>query len=75
MLSLLSPPQHEFWPDVISILDPQIVDCARLLSSSQITDTYLLALATAHHGRLATFDRRLVTDAVINGRKALHVIG
>jgi hypothetical protein len=31
-------------------------------------------LALAHSGRLATFDRRLVTDAVPRGRQALHVI-
>lgn len=74
MASLLSLPQHEFWKDDISIFDARMVDCARLLSSSQTTDTYLLALASAHGGKLATFDRRLITDAVTGGRQALHVI-
>ncbi len=36
--------------------------------------TYLLALAAAHGGQLATFDRLLVTDAVTGGREALHLI-
>jgi predicted nucleic acid-binding protein len=45
-----------------------------LLASSQITDTYLLALAVAHNGELVTFDSRLVADAVVGGRKALHLI-
>ena len=39
-----------------------------------MTDTYLLALARAHGGKLATFDRRLVTDTVPNGAQTLHLI-
>jgi hypothetical protein len=39
-----------------------------------VTDTYLLALACAHGGKLATFGRHLVTDAVVNGASALHLI-
>ncbi len=74
MKSLLALSRHEFWQDDIRILASRYVDCARLLSSSQTTDTYLLALASAHSGKLATFDRRLVTDAVIGGRQALHLI-
>ena len=66
---------HAFWPDDVTLLDSQRVDSARLLDSGQVTDTYLLALAAAHGGQLATFDRHLVTDAVINGARALHLIG
>ena len=65
---------HEFWPDDITLFDSQRVESARLLDSGQVTDTYLLALATAHGGQLATFDRHLVTEAVIDGSKALHLI-
>lgn len=65
---------HVFWPDDISLMHASI-DTSRLLSAGQVTDTYLLALAQAHEGQLATFDRRLVTDAVKNGRMSLHVIG
>lgn len=64
---------HEFWPDDISLLGGK-TDTARLLSSAQVTDSYLLALAAAHKGKLATFDRRLVTDAVSDGSKSLLVI-
>jgi predicted nucleic acid-binding protein len=74
MASLLAHPRHEFWPDDISLFDHQSIDLSRLLTSSQITDTYLLALASAHGGKLATFDQRLVTDAVLGGRQALHLI-
>jgi predicted nucleic acid-binding protein len=67
-------PGHEFWPDGITLMDSQRIDRARLLDSGQVTDTYLLALAAAHSGKLATFDRHLVTDAVIHGAEALHLI-
>lgn len=66
---------HVFWPDDISLLDERQLDTARLLAAGQITDSYLLALAVAHDGRLATFDRRLVADAVHGGAGALHRIG
>ena len=65
---------HEFWPDDISLLDPNHIEATRLLESNQVTDSYLLALASAHDGKLATFDRHLVTNAVIGGSKALHLI-
>lgn len=65
---------HEFWPDDITLFDNRRVNSTRLLNSGQVTDTYLLALASAHGGKLATFDRQLVVDAVVNGDKALHLI-
>ena len=67
-------PGHAFWPDDLSLLDPGHVNRARLLDSAQVIDSYLLALARAHKGELATFDQRLVTDAVVDGREALHLI-
>jgi hypothetical protein len=65
---------HEFWPDDVSLLDSQRIDSSRLLNSGQVTDSYLLALACAHDGQLATFDHHLVTDAVNGGAQALHLI-
>ncbi len=67
-------PGHVFWTDDFSLLDEAVVDVARIAMSAQVTDTYLLALAVANKGRLATFDRRLSPDAVRCGRAALHVI-
>ncbi|WP_423383091.1 hypothetical protein [Burkholderia sp. LMG 32019] len=58
----------------MSVLDGKHVDATRVLSSARLTDTYLLALARAHKGKLATFDRRLVDDAVPNGAKHLELI-
>jgi toxin-antitoxin system PIN domain toxin len=65
---------HEFWSDDVTLFDPTCVDTARLLDSAQITDGYLLALAIAHSGKLATFDRHLVADAVTGGRGAIRLI-
>ncbi len=67
-------PGHAFWPDDISLLDTGHFDSTRLLSPAQVTDSYLLALARAHHGQLASFDRRLVVDAVPDGATHLHLI-
>ncbi len=74
MTNLCALSGHVFWPDDISLLDTKNVDSTRLLSSAQVTDSYLLALACAHSGKLATFDRRLITDAVHGGKKGLHLI-
>jgi toxin-antitoxin system PIN domain toxin len=74
LAGLCAEPGHEFWPDDISLLDPRYVDPAKLLKPGQITDTYLLALAMAHGGMLATLDRRLSTTAVRGGAASLRII-
>lgn len=66
-------PGHQFWADDVSLLDDHLFD-HRKLASAHVTDTYLLALAVKHGGKLATFDKRLVADAVHGGKAALHVI-
>ncbi|PZS17632.1 MAG: VapC toxin family PIN domain ribonuclease [Acidimicrobiales bacterium] len=55
---------HQFWTCDVSLLDARIVDRSRLHGPRQVMDAYLLALATVHDGRLATFDRSLVLAAV-----------
>jgi uncharacterized protein len=67
-------PGHRFWPAHLSLSDEQWVDGTRLTKHAQVTDTYLLALAKAHGGQLASMDRKLATDGVIDGAKALHLI-
>ena len=74
LAALRSLPGHVFWADDISLMDPAWVDANRLLSHGQVTDSSLLALARAHQGQLASFDRRLVVDAVLGGGAALHLI-
>jgi uncharacterized protein len=65
---------HAFWPDDVTLFDSKRIDSTRLLDSGQVTDTYLLALARAHGGQLATFDRHVVADAVIRGAQTMHLI-
>jgi uncharacterized protein len=67
-------PGHCFWADKISLTDAALIDSTRLSSHAQVTDTYLLALAKAHGGKLASMDRRLLVDAVVEGRKSLELL-
>lgn len=67
-------PGHAFWPDDLSLVASDLVDPSRIPSAEAVTDTYLLALARARGGYLATLDRRLSPAAVANGATALHQI-
>ena len=67
-------PGHPFWADSISLADGEHVDPSQLSSHGRVTDTYLLALARANGGRLATMDHRLAVDAVAEGGSALTLI-
>jgi uncharacterized protein len=55
---------HQFWPCSVSLLDEDVIDRSRLAGPRQVTDAYLLALATHHDGRLVTFDRSVPLRAV-----------
>ena len=67
-------PGHCFWAEDFSLVGSEAVHLSRILTSAQVTDTYLLALAKVRGGELATFDRRLSVDAVKSGKAALHLI-
>jgi toxin-antitoxin system PIN domain toxin len=71
---LIRHPRHQFWPNGLSLLNQSGIDVSRLLEAGQLSDTYLLALAVHHGGRLASFDRRLSCEAVVGGREALWLI-
>ena len=60
----VSHPRHEFWADDASLLDENAVDTTQVHGPRQLTDVYLLALATAHGGRLVTLDRSIPLGAV-----------
>lgn len=55
---------HEFWPDSVSILETGRLEWNHVLTSRQITDAYLLALAVARGGCLVTLDRGITVKAV-----------
>jgi toxin-antitoxin system PIN domain toxin len=66
-------PEHAFWPDDTSLLDAKRFVAARIHGPRQITDLYLLGLAMAHGGRLATFDERIPLSAV-RGAEPRHLV-
>ena len=49
-------PQHEFWPDILSLGETDAIAWAHVVGHRQVTDAYLLALAKTHGGKLATLD-------------------
>ena len=61
---------HEFWPDDVSLRDGKIFDAERIHGSRQVTDLYLLALASKHNARLATFDTTIPLSAVLTAKPA-----
>ncbi|MDE1947381.1 MAG: VapC toxin family PIN domain ribonuclease [Burkholderiales bacterium] len=67
-------PGHKFWSDDVSIADAGFFVPELLSSHSRVTDGYLLALAHAKGGRLATMDQKLATEVVPGGKKALALI-
>ena len=67
-------PGHAFWPDSISLTDRKFVDSSLLSSHSRVTDSYLLALARANNGQLATLDHKLATEVVFEGKASLALI-
>ena len=63
---------HQFWPDTVSLLSPEVADWRRAVGPKQVTDAYLLALAVERQGRFVTFDARIVPSIVV-GAGARHV--
>jgi toxin-antitoxin system PIN domain toxin len=55
---------HDFWSCDVSLLDSQVIDRRRLHGPKQVTDSYLLALATAHEAAYVTFDRLVTLSSV-----------
>lgn len=66
---------HHAWTDVVSLSDETLFNLAFVRGHAQLTDVYLLGLATRMGGRLATFDRTIPLQAVTGAtREALRVI-
>jgi toxin-antitoxin system PIN domain toxin len=72
LLEATQTPLHEFWPDTLSVLDQNLFDHRRWLSSRQITDAYLLALAVQRGGTFVTLDRN-VDRALVRDAEARHL--
>jgi toxin-antitoxin system PIN domain toxin len=63
--SNLAHENHEFWVEDLSVAEALQDVPRKLQGHKQVTDAYLLALASHHHGMLATFDRGI--DALAAG--------
>lgn len=66
-------PSHAFWPDATSLLQPDLIEWGRILSSRQVTDVYLLALAVQQNGCLVTLDRG-IPPAAVAGAEQRHLV-
>jgi hypothetical protein len=65
---------HEFWTDSLQVPPAVKPMEPRLQGYRQLTDTYLLALASRRKGILATFDRGLRTLAGEVAGSALEIV-
>jgi len=64
---------HEFWPDSVSLLDAGRARWDHVLTSRQVTDAYLLALAVSRGGRLVSLDRGIGLKSIA-GAQAKHLL-
>ena len=61
---------HAFWTDSVSLSDERVFRLALTPGHRQLTDVYLLGLATKRKGCLATFDRTIPLKAVAGATAA-----
>jgi len=63
---------HHFWGDELSIRELLAEDAA--VTSSQLTDLYLLGLAVKNRAKLATLDQAVPASIIPGGLQALEVV-
>ena len=61
---------HTFWADSVSLTDERVFRLALAPGHRQLTDVYLVGLATTMKGCLATFDRTIPVKAVVGATAA-----
>ena len=61
---------HKFWEDAVSFRDERVFNASFARGHRQLTDVYLLGLATKKGGRLVTFDRTIPLGAVVGASRA-----
>ena len=67
--------EHVFWAEAVSLRDKKLFNTAFVRGHRQVTDIYLLGLATKMMGCLATFDRTIPLSAVVGAtRSTLAVV-
>jgi toxin-antitoxin system PIN domain toxin len=70
----LAHPRHVFWPDGIPLCADTLRPLDRLQGHRQVTDAYLLALASTRKGVLATFDAGIESLAGREHRGAAEIV-
>jgi toxin-antitoxin system PIN domain toxin len=66
---------HTFWTASVSLRDEKIFKASHIRGHRQLTDVYLLGLAVAMKGCLATFDRTIPRSAVEGAtRDSLQIV-
>jgi hypothetical protein len=74
LAEFFSDADHRFWAGSISVLDGERFDLSGV-TPKQLTDVYLLGVAVAQGGRLATFDRGVRLGSVTGaGLRSVVVI-
>ena len=65
---------HQFWPEAVSLRDEKRFNLVIARGHAQITDVYLLGLAAAAGGCLATFDRTIPLGAVVGATREMLTV-
>ena len=66
--------RHEFRPDDLGVVEAMAGFTARIYGHRQVTDAYLLGLASTHGDILASFDSGLQTFASAQRSSALEIV-
>jgi len=70
-----SEPGHAFWEDRVSLRNYDDQFLSGIGGHQQITDAYLVALASHNQGKLATFDKRIAISISSEFSGAIELIG
>ncbi len=70
----LTHPAHEFWRDDVGLVEALGPSAPRLQGHRQLTDAYLLGLASRRRGTLASFDAGLRALAGADRATALQLV-
>jgi predicted nucleic acid-binding protein len=67
-------PDHQFWPDGVSLLQRDIWSQIDYVKPADLTDLYLIALAVKRGAKFATLDRTIPAHRIRGGKEALHIL-
>ncbi len=71
LAKLRAMPGHTFWVDSVEAVVGEALAAERVLGHKQVGDIHLVAIAIAHDGTVATFDRGM--RSLVGNQHARHV--